>query len=323
MKKLLRSFMLTAIILCAFAFSTNAANADSTAGKVATQSTVLNIRQKADVASTKLAQAKKGSYLTLMSKQGDWWKVEYAKGKYGYCHSDFITKVSSYSAKVAVSSGNLNVRSGKGTGYSVKDTLAKGTFVVVLKADSNWTQILYSGNKTGYVSSKYLSDSTETNYKKIALDVPSFKQTDSRWANIKIGSQGDTLYTSGCTTTALAMTESYRLKKTVTPKDMVSKLSYSSSGMLYWPTNYSVELADSSTYLKDIYALLKSGKPVIFGIKKSSGTQHWVVITGYSTDSNTLSKADFTVNDPGSNTRRTLSEVMAVYPNVYKIAVAK
>ena len=104
---------------------------------------------------------------------------------------------------------------------------------------------------------------------------------------------------------------------------MVSRLTYSASGMLYWPTNYNVSLADSSSYLSDIYAQLKKGKPVIFGMKKANGTQHWVVVTGYSKSTSSLSTANFTVNDPGSNTRTTLSQVMSVYPYVYKIAVAK
>lgn len=327
MKKLIKSFALTVIAFAVFSVSTeaSAANESSIAGKVTTQKTALNIRSSASVNAKKLTSAKKGSYLTLMSKSGDWWKVEYQKGKYGYCHSDFITKVSaSYAANAAISDGVLNVRSGRGTDYKIKDTLEKGTYVVVLKSYNDWSQILYSGNKTGYVSSKYLSKAdTASTYKKISLSVPSYKQTDSRWANVKIGTQGDTLYSSGCTTTALAMTESYRLKKEITPKDMVSRLSYSESGMLYWPTNYNVSLADSGSYLSDIYAQLKKGKPVIFGMKKANGTQHWVVVTGYSKSSSSLSRANFTVNDPGSNTRTTLSQVMSVYPYVYKIATAK
>ena len=217
MKKLIRSLALAVIALAVFSVSTeaSAANESSTAGKVTTQSTALNIRSSASVNAKKLASIKKGSYLTLMSKSGDWWKVEYEKGKYGYCHSDFITNVSaSYAANVAISGGVLNVRSGKGTDYKIKDTLVKDAYVVVLKNYNDWTQILYNGNKTGYVSSKYLSkaDIADT-YKKISLSVPSYKQTDSRWANVKIGTQGDTHYSSGCTTTALAMTESYRLQK--------------------------------------------------------------------------------------------------------------
>lgn len=325
MNKIIRTFIMSTILLCAMAFglNANAANENSFAAKVTTQSTALNIRAAADMNSAKLISAEKGTYLTVMSKHGEWYKVEYAKGKYGYCHGDFITKAtSSFAAKVNTAESALNVRSGKGTGYAVKETLPKGTYVVVLKVDGDWTRILYSGNKTGYVNTKYLKRAVYA-YKKIALDVPSFKQTDSRWANIKIGTQGDTLYTSGCTTTALAMTESYRLKQTVTPKDMVSRLSYSSSGMLYWPHNYNVVLADSSTYLKEIYTLLKSGKPVVFGMKKANGSQHWVVVTGYGKDSSTLSKSNFTINDPGSNTRTNLSQVMSLYPNVYKIVTAK
>ena len=174
------------------------------------------------------------------------------------------------------------------------------------------------------MSSAYLSELTSTGlYKKLTLSVPSFKQTDSRWADIRIGTQGDTIRSSGCTTTALSMTESFHRGKTVTPADMVKRLSYSSSGMLYWPTDYATELVSSSDYLKKIYAQLSKGKPVILGMKKSNGSQHWVVITGHKKETASLSAGNFSINDPGSSTRTLLSEFVAAYPVAYKIAYKK
>ncbi len=325
MKKSIKALLIGATLTLALLSGTQAQAADlnSTAAKVATQSTALNIRSGPSAASGKVATAKKDSYLTLIEKDGSWWKVEYAQNKYGYCHSNYISGISASEAMtVTTRSGNLNVRSGKGTSYKIKATLSKGTVVVVLSSDGDWSKILYHGSKTGYVKSSYLTKETDSTYKKITLSVPSYKQTDSRWASIAIGTQGDTIASSGCTTTALAMTESYRLGKAVTPKDMASQLSYSSSGMLYWPSNYSVSLAGTA-YLSEIYSALQKGKPVIFGMKTSGGSQHWVVVTGYSKNSSTLSAANFTVNDPGSNTRTLLSEVMAKYPNPYKLAVSR
>lgn len=153
--------------------------------------------------------------------------------------------------------------------------------------------------------------------------MPSFKQTDSRWSDIKIGTQGDTVKSSGCTTTALSMTESFHLGKTVTPADMVKKLSYSASGMLYWPSEYNTELVASSDYLKKIYTQLSKGKPVILGMKKTGGSQHWVVITGHTKSTSSLSAGNFTINDPGSSTRTLLSEFVSAYPVAYKIAYKK
>lgn len=327
MKKFIRAAVFVFILCLTLNIGTvmsSAATASSKAGKVATASTSLNLRSSASLNGAVVTQAKKGSYLTLLEKSGSWWKVEYARGKTAYAHGDYIDTVSSKVMYVATVSGNLNVRSKAAASGTIKTTLPKNTIVLRLSESSGWSRILYNGNQTGYVSSQYLSEtkSTET-YRKIALSVKSYKQTDSRWSSVKIGTQGDTIGTSGCTTTALSMTESFHQNKTITPKDMAATLSYSASGMLYWPTNYSTELVTSSNYLSRIYSVLNSGKPVIVGMKKSNGSQHWVVVTGHSKSTSSLSAGNFTINDPGSNSRTLLSEFVSAYPVPYKIAYRK
>lgn len=327
MKKLIKAFMLiltVCISFCFMLFSASAADASSKAGRVATESTALNLRKSATTSSAVVKQMKKGKYLTLLKKEGSFWLVEYAKGKTAYAHSNYIDTVSSKVMVVATQSGNLNVRSSASATAEIRTTLPKGTVVLKLSEKNSFTKILYNGSSTGYVSTAYLSELKSTGeYKKISLSVPSFKQTDSRWADIRIGTQGDTIRSSGCTTTALSMTESFHLGKTVTPADMVKRLSYSSSGMLYWPTDYVTELVTSSDYLSKIYTQLSKGKPVILGMKKSNGAQHWVVITGHTKSTSSLSANNFTINDPGSNVRTVLSEFVSAYPTAYKIAYRK
>ena len=322
--KALLFMLILCISLSLLSLGISAADASSSAGKVATESTALNLRKSASVSSEVVKQMKKGKYLTLLKKEGSWWKVEYAKGKTAYAHGNYIDTVSSKAMYVATQSGNLNVRSSASATAEIKTTLAKGTVVLRLSQKNGFSKILYNGSSTGYVSSAYLSElKTEGTYKKTALSVPSFKQTDSRWADIKLGTQGDTVRSSGCTTTALAMTESFHLGKTVTPAAMVKRLNYSSSGMLYWPTDYVTELVSSSDYLSKIYKQLSKGKPVILGMKKTNGSQHWVVITGHTKSTSSLSAANFTINDPGSSTRTLLSEFVSAYPTAYKIAYKK
>lgn len=312
------------ISFCFMLFSASAADASSKAGRVATESTALNLRKSATTSSAVVKQMKKGKYLTLLKKEGSFWLVEYAKGKTAYAHSNYIDTVSSKVMFVATQSGNLNVRSSASATAEIRTTLPKGTVVLKLSEKNSFTKILYNGSSTGYVSTAYLSELKSTGeYKKISLSVPSFKQTDSRWADIRIGTQGDTIRSSGCTTTALSMTESFHLGKTVTPADMVKKLTYSASGMLYWPTEYVTELVTSSDYLSKIYTQLSKGKPVILGMKKSNGAQHWVVITGHTKSTSSLSADNFTINDPGSNTRTLLNEFVSAYPTAYKIAYRK
>lgn len=317
MKKIL-SFILSLIVLIGvmiIPLSASATAADYQAGLVSTSGGNLNVRSKASASAYVITSVPKGSYVTLISKTGSWWYIEYADGKYGYCHADYVKVASGTSATVNISSGSLNVRKGAGTSYAKTGSLYRGDSVVVLSTSNGWSKILYGGNKTGYVSTSYLKISTPK-YKAVSLKVPSFKQTDSRWASVQIGTSGKTIGQIGCVTTAIAMMQSYRTGTTIYPDAMAKKLTYASNGNVYWPSDYKV-ITSSSEYLSKIYDLLQSGKPVLIGAKKSTGSQHWVVITGY-IGGDILTASGFTINDPGSGTRTNLQQFLNAYPTFYK-----
>lgn len=235
--------------------------------------------------------------------------MEYSQGRYGYCHSSYIKTLSSSVATVTTSGSVLNIRSGAGTSYKKIGSLPNGTKVLVLSSLNNWYKVLYNGTKIGYVSGQYLS--VNNKYSAVSLSVPYYLQTDSRWSWVTLGSTGQTMGKIGCTTTALAMSESYRRGKTVYPDSMAKSLSYTSGGSLYWPDNYILET--DSLDLQDIYACLRAGKPVIIGYMNKSGGQHWVVIYGYSGGS-TLKTASFLIRDPGTQERTTLAQLIEDYP---------
>lgn len=290
------------------------------AGKVATNSTALNVRSSASSTSTVKAKLSKDSYVTLVSKSGNYWRVQYSASGYGYCHSDYVKSFSTKVRTVKTTSGRLRVRSSASSSASVKDYLSSGTQVTVLSTSGSFSRILYNGTKRGYVVSTYLTTetvTTDSSYKAIKLSVPNYKQTDSRWANVTLGSSGQTIARIGCATTAIAMLESYRTGTTIYPNTMAKKLSYTSGGAVYWPSHYTI-ITSSSGYLSKIYNLLKAGKPVLIGAKKSNGSQHYVVITGVKA-TNTLTTSSFYINDPGSNTKTTLNQFLADYPNFYKM----
>lgn len=313
MKKLTATIILV-LTMTVQIFSPAAAASDSAvyAGRVTTGSTSLNVRSAASSSASVVGTLSKNSYVMLINKSGQWWKVEYADGKFGYCHASYITQTAAPAGYAKVSSGNLNVRSGKGTSYPVKDKLYNGEKVFILVDGDTWVRILYDGNETGYVNRNYISSaSSGYSYKK--LSVPYYSQTDSRWSGTYLGSSGKTLGKIGCTTTCLAMTESYRTGTTVRPDTMAGKLSYSSSGSLYWPSNY---VTTTSVSFSSIKNLLDQGKPVILGLRTASYSTHWVVVTGYS-------GSTYYVNDPGSSSRTTLGQVFEKYPYFYKMAYYK
>jgi len=61
----------------------------------------------------------------------------------------------SFAADYYITTEDLNVRTGAGTGYSVSFTLQKGDEVEFLTKENNWYKIKYL-RRTGYVNSKYL-----------------------------------------------------------------------------------------------------------------------------------------------------------------------
>lgn len=293
-----------------------AAAADSQAG-IVTTSAGLNVRSSASTSSRILTALGKGTYVTLLSKSGAWWRVEYGNGQYGYCHGDYISSVTGNPAVVNTNAEGLNVRSGPGTSYSRIGGLSRGHTVIVLSTSGGWSRILYHGTKLGYVSAQYLAGTSagSTGNAAVRLNVPSFKQADSRWSWVTLGDSGKTMAKIGCATTAIAMMESYRTGTTIYPDAMSKQLRYTTSGSVYWPSHY-VTVTSSSGYLNAIYEQLKQGKPVLFGARNSYGTQHWVVITGFAGGS--LSASNFTINDPGTGSRTTLAQFMSAYPTFYK-----
>lgn len=322
MKKTISILMALVLSLTLIPFTQKSSAAEKIygAGRIATTTTALNVRSSATSSSTVKAKLSKDSYVTLISKSGSFWRVQYSASDYGYCHADYIKTSSTNVKSVKTTSGRLRVRSSASSSATIKDYLANGTQVTVLSTSGSFSRILYNGRKRGYVASDYLTTqptTSDSSYKAIKLSVPSYKQTDSRWANVTLGSSGQTIGRIGCATTAIAMLESYRTGTTIYPNAMAKKLSYTSGGAVYWPSHYTI-ITSSSGYLGKVYNLLKEGKPVLIGAKKSNGGQHYVVITGVKA-TNTLTTASFYINDPGSNTRTTLNQFFAEYPHFYKM----
>lgn len=303
------------VLLSVLSIRVEAATLNSRAGAVTTASGNLNVRSAASTTASRVAILPKGSHITLMERSGNWWRIEYGKNQYGYASASYLTPIEGTPVTVRTASGSLNVRSGAGTSYSRVASLSKGEVVIHLSTSGGWSRILYHGNKTGYVSAQYLSGGSNPVQSPVSLYVPSFKQNDSRWASVNIGSSGKTMSQIGCATTAIAMVESHRQGRTIYPDAMSRELRYTASGSVYWPSHYTVTTT-SSGYLVSILELLKQGKPILFGATNTNGSQHWVVITGFSGGS--VAASNFTIHDPGTYSRTNLQQFLSQYPNFYK-----
>lgn len=296
----------------------NAATETSMAGIVETDGANLNIRSDSSTSSAIIGKVKDNAYLTIISEKGSFYYVEYLENTYGYVHKDYVRVLSSNVKKVNTGDGsNLNVRTGPSTAYAQFEKIRHNDYVVVLSNSGSFSKVLFEGNKTGYVSNDYLVNLYT--YSAVKLSVVSYKQYDSRWASLTLGTRGQTIREIGCLTTCMAMSESYRTGSTKTPATIRNNSSYTADGSLYWPSNYTTSTA--SNYLSTIYTKLKNNQPVLIGLKTANGGQHWVLVIGFE-GGNTLSASNLLVNDPAS-TKTRLSEVMTNYPYFYKIAYYK
>ena len=169
---------------------------------------------------------------------------------------------------------------------------------------------------TGYISSDCISR-TEIESPKVYLDVPKYMQTDSRWADIKIGGY-ETLESAGCTTTCLAMSYSCIRKEAILPSDMTETLYYDYDGNLAFPDEYI--RYRTNNYLSDIYKQLNNGIPVLVGGFKPSGFPHWCIVYGYNGDGENLKREDFLIYDPYTAERNNLEEFFEVFTTFNKIA---
>ncbi|WP_214745927.1 SH3 domain-containing protein [Exiguobacterium sp. s189] len=132
----------------------------------------LNMRTKASTSGSRILTIPKGKEVQYISKSGSWYRVKYGS-KTGYVSSKYIkaTKVSTPAAKPPATkppttnatsktyktTENLNLRSSASTSGKILVTIPKNKTVKYISKSGSWYRVQY-GSKTGYVSSKYLSE---------------------------------------------------------------------------------------------------------------------------------------------------------------------
>ena len=272
----------------------------------------LNVRAAASTSSSIKTTLASGSTITLIRKNGSWWYTEYAPNAYGYVHGDYVTAMGLAEATVTTNSTALNVRANASASAAIVGKLPKGEQVVILGTYGSFYKVLYDGNKVGYASSAYLTTASAgaSQTRAITLSLPTYRQYN--YPSLRLPGSGESIATHGCAVTSLAMTESYRTARTVTPKTVLQTQSFTASGALYWPYPYT-RGENSLTY---IYNRLASGSPVIVHVKKANGSTHFAVVYGFSGGS--LTAANFKLLDPGSASRTTLQALYNAYPTLVK-----
>lgn len=149
----------------------------ATAGEITSNS--VNLRSGPGTNYSKLDKLQKLDAVTILDKNGDWYKVTaIAVNKTGYVYASFVkvtsssptqtpgpttptptpTATPSGSQQGKLNAGGVNFRTGPGTKYGSQGRLAKDTLVTVLSKTGDWYKLTVNATgKTGYVFAKYVT----------------------------------------------------------------------------------------------------------------------------------------------------------------------
>lgn len=152
----LRTAAFAAVMACTLAASVFAVDTGIVTGEV------VNARKGPGTDYDRIEQLSKGKQVTILAEENGWYKIAW-NNETGYVSKSYVSPSSggslstsvSGASNAAVTGGNINVRTGPGTGYSRVAIVGTGKRVSILCEENGWYKIGFDG-KTGYILSAYL-----------------------------------------------------------------------------------------------------------------------------------------------------------------------
>lgn len=122
--------------------------------------TYLRIRSSATTESSVLGTMIEGSKFDIISKSGQWYRVQY-NSITGYVHGDYVQEINSISTEPVLYYGkvnaepNLRIRSGSSINSSVLGYVSDNATVTIIGSENGWYKIKYNSGY-GYVHGDYV-----------------------------------------------------------------------------------------------------------------------------------------------------------------------
>ena len=158
---LLRAAVLGTVFTAMFTVGSSAA----TLGAGTVTADALRLRDTPAAEGEILATASGGTSVVVLEDTGNgWYKVNFNTVE-GYMSSEYLTVSTTADAAlgyglVDTDGSSLNIRAAAGTSYDTVASIPGGTVLEMEGVDNGWYKVTYSG-KTGYVSSDYITITTE------------------------------------------------------------------------------------------------------------------------------------------------------------------
>lgn len=158
---LLRAAVLGTVFTAMFTVGSSAA----TLGAGTVTADALRLRDTPAAEGEILATASGGTSVVVLEDTGNgWYKVNFNTVE-GYMSSEYLTVSTTADAAlgyglVDTDGSSLNMRAAAGTSYDTVASIPGGTVLELEGVDNGWYKVTYSG-KTGYISSDYITITTE------------------------------------------------------------------------------------------------------------------------------------------------------------------
>lgn len=135
----------------------------------------LRLRSEANSTSAVLAAAPQNDCVAVISKEGQWYKVNYNL-QTGYMHEDYLRVSVCENAELGygqITGSGVNLRTGPDTAYPVSAASAQGDRCYILGLNNGWYKVIYK-DIIGYIRSDFVSLTEKPYENKASSQTPKF-----------------------------------------------------------------------------------------------------------------------------------------------------
>ncbi|MGB9780600.1 C40 family peptidase [Caldanaerobacter sp.] len=126
----------------------------------------VNVRSEGSLSGSVITQVNRNETVTVLEKQGSWYKIKLPDGREGWIYADFLavrsplptSREETRDANVGIVTGSyVNLRSEASLSGKVLRQLSKGTQVAVLEKENGWYKVRLSDGQEGWIYGQYLA----------------------------------------------------------------------------------------------------------------------------------------------------------------------
>lgn len=289
------TYLLAVVLLCSSISITASAAGNVMYGIGFVNTNNLRLRSEANTSSTIIDTAPKNECVVVISKSGDWYKVNYNLQE-GYMHKDYLDVLTRENAELGygkVNASAVNMRSGPSTAYRAISVAGKGDKCYIIGLNQGWYKVIY-GSNICYIRSDYV-DLTEIPYEnKDSSNAPKFfrhgKSTGTAPSAAALnGSVGSGENTSGNTASVTGqqiLSKAQQYLGTPYVYGGASPAGFDCSGFVYYvlkSLGFSPYRTPADQYLHGSYVSksnLQPGDIVFFANTYASGISHVGIYAG-------------------------------------------